>query len=89
MSIDEVAAHFGVTTLFVRQRLKLANVAPRFVEDYRAGALQLEQLEALAITDDHAAQERRLGFPAIDRNKLETWLRNSRGLRRASNYVEF
>jgi ParB family chromosome partitioning protein len=58
LSIDEVAARFGVTTLFVRQRLKLANVAPRFIEDYRAGALQLDQLEALAITDDHRAQER-------------------------------
>ena len=58
LSIDEVAARFGVTTLFVRQRLKLANVAPRFIEDYRAGALQLDQLEALAITDDHQAQER-------------------------------
>ena len=58
LSSDEVAARFGVTTLFVRQRLKLANVAPRFIEEYRAGALQLEQLEALAITDDHTAQER-------------------------------
>jgi hypothetical protein len=40
-----------------RQRLKLANVAPRFIKAYRAGDMQLEQLEALAITDDHQAQE--------------------------------
>src|SRR5258708_34100187 len=58
LSIDEVAARFGVTTLFVRQRLKLANVAPRFIEAYRAGEILLEQLEALALTDDHEAQER-------------------------------
>lgn len=56
--IEEVAARFGVTTTAVRQRLKLANVAPRFIELYRADEVTLDQLMALAITDDHAAQER-------------------------------
>jgi len=76
LSIDRVAARFGVTTLFVRQRLKLANVAPRFIEDYRAGALQLEQLEALAITDDHQAQERAWNSAQYD------WDRSPHNLRR-------
>ena len=55
--VEEVAARFGVTATFVRQRLKLANVAPRFIELYRAEKITLDQLMALAITDDHSAQE--------------------------------
>ena len=56
--VEEVAARFGVTATTVRQRLKLANVAPRLLELYRADEITLDQLMALAITDDHAAQER-------------------------------
>src|SRR5258708_2280618 len=54
---EEVAARFGVSPLFVRQRLKLANVSARFIAAYRPGEMHLEQLEALSITDDHGAQE--------------------------------
>ncbi len=43
--------------LVVQRRLKLANVSPRLMADYRAGGVTLEQLMALTITDDHAAQE--------------------------------
>jgi len=42
----------------VQRRLKLANVSPRLMADYRADAVTLDQLMALSITDDHAAQER-------------------------------
>ncbi|KFN42316.1 ParB/RepB/Spo0J family partition protein [Arenimonas oryziterrae] len=56
-SIADVAAHFGVTELFVKQRLKLANVSPRLFDLYRQGGMDLEQLQALALTDDHEAQE--------------------------------
>jgi ParB family chromosome partitioning protein len=38
--------------------LKLANVAPRFIKAYRAEEIRLDQLEALAITDDQQAQEK-------------------------------
>ena len=55
--IEDIAADFGVTPLVVQRRLKLANVSPRLMTDYRAGAVTLEQLMALAITDDHTAQE--------------------------------
>jgi ParB family chromosome partitioning protein len=75
LSTDEVAARFGVSSLFVRQRLKLANVAPRFIAEYRSGALQLEQLEALAVTDDHATQERVW-------DSAQQWSRSPHNLRR-------
>lgn len=55
--IEDIAADFGVSPLVVQRRLKLANVSPRLLADYRAGAVTLEQLMALTITDDHAAQE--------------------------------
>lgn len=55
--IEDIAADFGVTPLVVQRRLKLANVSPRLLADYRADGVTLEQLMALAITDDHAAQE--------------------------------
>ncbi|TSD59514.1 chromosome partitioning protein ParB [Variovorax sp. KBS0712] len=55
--IEDIAADFGVTPLVVQRRLKLANVSPRLLADYRTGTVTLEQLMALAITDDHAAQE--------------------------------
>ncbi len=56
-SIEDIAADFSVTPLVVQRRLKLANVSPRLMADYRADAVSLDQLMALAITDDHAAQE--------------------------------
>jgi ParB family chromosome partitioning protein len=43
--------------LVVQRRLKLANVSPRLLADYRADGVTLDQLMALAITDDHGAQE--------------------------------
>ncbi|MBC2729269.1 ParB/RepB/Spo0J family partition protein [Thiobacillus sp.] len=55
--VEDIAADFGVTPLVVRRRLKLANVSPRLLADYRADAVTLDQLMALAITDDHTAQE--------------------------------
>ena len=55
--IEDIAADFGVTPLVVQRRLKLANVSPRLLTDYRADGVTLDQLMALAITDDHTAQE--------------------------------
>ncbi len=55
--IEDIAADFSVTPLVVQRRLKLANVSPRLMGDYRADAVSLDQLMALSITDDHAAQE--------------------------------
>jgi len=55
--VEDIAADFGVTPSVVQRRLKLANVSPRLLADYRTDAVTLDQLMALAITDDHAAQE--------------------------------
>ncbi|KHK48541.1 plasmid stablization protein ParB [Ralstonia sp. A12] len=55
--VEDIAADFGVSPLVVQRRLKLANVSPRLMTDYREGDVTLEQLMALTITDDHAAQE--------------------------------
>jgi ParB family chromosome partitioning protein len=55
--VEDIAADFGVTPLVVQRRLKLANVSPRLLADYRTDDVTLDQLMALAITDDHPAQE--------------------------------
>ncbi|MDR3489786.1 MAG: ParB/RepB/Spo0J family partition protein [Bradyrhizobium sp.] len=57
VSVDDVAARFGVTPAVVRQRLKLANVSPKLRGLFRKGEMDLDHVMALAISDDHAAQE--------------------------------
>ncbi|WP_431149262.1 ParB/RepB/Spo0J family partition protein [Ralstonia insidiosa] len=56
-SIEDVAARFGVTPAVVQRRLKLAKVSPALIAAYRAEDMSLEQLMAMTVTDDHAAQE--------------------------------
>ena len=58
--IEDVAVAFGVSLLTVQRRLKLAAVSPKLLSLYRDNdkAINLDQLMALAISDDHAAQER-------------------------------
>jgi ParB family chromosome partitioning protein len=58
--IEDVAVAFGVSLLTVQRRLKLAAVSPKLLALYREDntKINLDQLMALAITDDHAAQER-------------------------------
>lgn len=56
-SAEAVAEVFGVSPILVRQRLKLSNASPRMLKLYRAGDMELEQLMALVLTDDHRAQE--------------------------------
>ena len=54
--VEELAVAFGLSVLTVQRRLRLGNVAPSLFAQYRQGAMNLEQLMALALTDDHAAQ---------------------------------
>jgi len=54
--IADVAARFGKTEHYVKQRLKLARVSPVVIEAYRKGKLNLEQVQAFAVSDDHEAQ---------------------------------
>lgn len=56
-AIEDIAADFGVTPLTVQRRLRLANVSPKLLADYRKEQVTLEQLMALAVTDDHQAQQ--------------------------------
>jgi ParB family chromosome partitioning protein len=58
LTIGEISLRFGQSELFVKQRLKLANVAPDILAEYRAGNATLEQMMALALTDDQALQVR-------------------------------
>ncbi|MGJ5134368.1 ParB/RepB/Spo0J family partition protein [Bradyrhizobium oligotrophicum] len=57
MSAEDIAARFGVTASVVKQRLKLGAVSPALLTLYRGEEINLEQLTAFAITDDHARQE--------------------------------
>jgi ParB family chromosome partitioning protein len=56
--IEDVAVCFGVSPLTVRRRLKLASVSPKLFALFREDKMNLDQLMALVISDDHAAQER-------------------------------
>jgi ParB family chromosome partitioning protein len=74
-SVADIALAFGLCELTVRQRLKLANVAPRLFALYREDKASYEQMAALAVTDDHAAQQ-----AAWD--GLDAWSRQPHQLRR-------
>lgn len=52
----DIAARFGVTETIVRQRLKLANVAPDIIAAYREGKITLASVMAFAISDDQDRQ---------------------------------
>ncbi|MGE4340138.1 MAG: ParB/RepB/Spo0J family partition protein, partial [Pigmentiphaga sp.] len=55
-SLEDIAARFGVTTNVVRQRMKLAAVAPELIQAYRDKELSLENLMAFTVTDDQQRQ---------------------------------
>lgn len=56
-SIEAIALAFGVTTRYVEGRLRLANVAPELLQGFQKDdSPNLEQIMALALTDDHARQ---------------------------------
>ncbi len=74
-SIEDVAARFGVEPLTVRRRLRLAALSPKLIALYREDGIRLDQLMALTLTDDHAAQER-AWFEA------RPWERDASALRR-------
>jgi ParB family chromosome partitioning protein len=57
LGTEEIAAHFGVTSAVVRQRLRLGAASPVLLALYREGPINLDQLMAFCVTDDHARQE--------------------------------
>jgi ParB family chromosome partitioning protein len=76
-SIEDIAARFGVTPLVVQRRLKLANVSPKLFELFRTDQMKLDQMMALALSDDHKAQENAWFKAAAD------WQRSAHNLREA------
>ena len=57
MSEEEIAAAFFVSTNVVKQRLRLASVAPSLLDLYAEDGVTLEQLMAFTVNPDHARQE--------------------------------
>ncbi len=56
-SEEEIAAAFFVSVHIVRQRLRLAAVAPRLLDVYAEDGMSLDQLMAFTVNPDHARQE--------------------------------
>ena len=57
LSEEDIAARFFVPVSTVRQRLRLASVAPGLLDVYGEDGMTLEQLMAFSVTDNHARQE--------------------------------
>src|SRR5690606_39466464 len=68
---EEIAARFGKSAHVVKQRLRLGAVSPKLIQVYRDGGLTMDQLQAFAITDDHARQEH--VFANLSHNE-EPWI---------------
>jgi ParB family chromosome partitioning protein len=81
-SIEHIAARFGVTPLVVQRRLKLANVSLKLFELFRTDQMDMDQMMALAIIDDHAAQE------AVWFKAEQPWQRSADRLRKALTATE-
>ena len=77
-SAEHVAEFFAVTPATVERRLKLANASPKLFQLYRDGGMNLDQLMALCLVDDHARQE-----SAWNAGKNNHWMRNASNLRQA------
>ncbi len=56
-SVEDVAAAFGVSSLVVKRRMKLAAVSPKLMALYRQDEIGLDCLMVLASVDDHQQQE--------------------------------
>jgi ParB family transcriptional regulator, chromosome partitioning protein len=54
---ETIAAAFRVSTLVVRQRMRLANANPAVLKAYEDDEISLEQLMAFCLSDNHARQE--------------------------------
>ena len=77
-SVDEIGQRFGVSSLTVNRRLRLATLAPLLIEKFRANELTLEQMVALSVSADHAAQE------AVWKSAAAAqWMQHPTNLRRA------
>ncbi len=74
MTPEQVGDRFGISTMTVRRRIRLAKVGPRIMDEFRVGQVTLVQMEALAIADDHGEQESAF-FDLPDCNRDERHIR--------------
>ncbi|MEP3048838.1 MAG: ParB N-terminal domain-containing protein [Roseibium sp.] len=73
---EDIAKRFGTTDVIVIKRLKLARVSPVLFELYELGEMELSQLQAFTVSDDHIEQERVW-------NNLPQYYRSGRDIRKA------
>ena len=73
-SIEDIAHAFGIQPLQVQRHLRLARVAPSLFELFRKDQIKLDQMHALAVTDDHQAQESAWNVP-------NDWMRSAHEIR--------
>ena len=67
LSAEEIGARFGVSAQVVRQRLRLGAASPKLMALYREGSLNLDQMMAFAVSDDHDRQQQVLEQIGPDR----------------------
>ena len=75
-AIEEIATRFGKTPRHIEQRLRLANVRPDLFEIYRAGGMNIDQLTALATTDNHELQRQAWETARSEYERSPTHLRD-------------
>ena len=57
LGVEDIAARFFVSPQVVRQRLKLASVAPKLLDVYAEDGMTLDLVMAFTVSADHARQE--------------------------------
>lgn len=68
-TVEEIATTYGVTPAVVTRRLKLANLSPKLIEEFRADRANIDQMMALTLAHDHERQEAiYFGLPENHRN---------------------
>lgn len=75
-SVDYIAALFSAAPITIKRRIKLASASPTLLALLREDAITLDQLSALALTDDHETQER-IWFDANEWQRQPNYLRQA------------
>lgn len=76
LGLEDIAAHFMVTSAVVRQRLKLASVSPRLHAIYADDGMTLDQLMAFSVCEDHERQEQVWEMLAHSFNRSPAYIRS-------------
>ncbi|MFM0265089.1 ParB/RepB/Spo0J family partition protein [Paraburkholderia sediminicola] len=75
-SIDYIAALFSAAPITIKRRMKLANASQKLLALLREDAITLDQISALALTDDHETQEH-IWFDANEWQRQPNYLRQA------------